>query len=60
VEATLSGLLILAGVKPERAVLATLAFRLASYWFPIMAGAVSYYLFRRRYGKSKVSLAEPT
>ena len=60
VEASLSGLLILAGVKPDRAVLATLTFRLASYWFPIMAGAVSYYLFRRRYGKSKVSLAEPT
>jgi uncharacterized protein (TIRG00374 family) len=59
VEASLSGLLILAGVKPDRAVLATLAFRLASYWLPIMAGAVSYFLFRHRYGKSKVSLSEP-
>jgi len=60
VEASLSGLLILAGVKPDRAVLATLAFRLASYWLPIMAGAVSYFFFRHRYGKSKVSLAEPS
>jgi uncharacterized membrane protein YbhN (UPF0104 family) len=58
VEASLSGLLILAGVKPSRAVLATLAYRLASYWLPIMGGAVSYYLFRRRYGKSKVSLSD--
>jgi hypothetical protein len=58
VEASLSGLLILAGVKPDRAVLATLAFRLASYWLPIMAGAVSYYLFRRRYGNSKVTLTD--
>jgi uncharacterized protein (TIRG00374 family) len=58
VEASLSGLLILAGVKPDRAVLATLAFRLASYWLPIMAGAISYFLFRRRYGSSKVKLSE--
>ncbi len=58
VEASLSGLLILAGVKPDRAVLATLAYRLASYWLPIMGGAVSYYLFRRRYGKSKVILSD--
>ena len=55
VEASLSGLLILAGVKPSSAVLATLAYRLASYWLPIMAGAVSYVLFRRRYKNAKVS-----
>jgi hypothetical protein len=59
VEASLSGLLILAGVKPDRAVLATLAYRLASYWLPIMAGTVSYFVFRRRYGKSKVTLTDP-
>jgi uncharacterized protein (TIRG00374 family) len=59
VEASLSGLLILAGVKPDSAVLATLAYRLASYWLPIMAGTISYFLFRRRYGKTRVSLADP-
>jgi uncharacterized protein (TIRG00374 family) len=59
VEASLSGLLILAGVKPDSAVLATLAYRLASYWLPILSGAVSYYLFRRRYPKTKVSLTDP-
>jgi uncharacterized protein (TIRG00374 family) len=58
VEASLSGLLVLAGVKPGSAVLATLAYRLASYWLPIMAGALSYVLFRRRYGGAKVSTAE--
>ena len=38
VEASLSGLLILAGVHPGYAVLATLAYRVASYWLPLLAG----------------------
>jgi uncharacterized protein (TIRG00374 family) len=54
VEASLSGLLVLAGVDAGKAVVATLAYRLAQYWLPTIAGAISYGLFRRRYG------AEPT
>jgi uncharacterized protein (TIRG00374 family) len=50
VEASLSGLLILAGVHPGDAVLATLAYRIASYWLPLLAGPPAYILFRRRYG----------
>jgi len=42
VEAGLSGTLVLAGVAPADAVLATLAYRLASYWLPIVAGAIAY------------------
>ena len=34
VEASLSGLLILAAVRPGCAVLATLVYRIASYWLP--------------------------
>jgi uncharacterized protein (TIRG00374 family) len=49
VEASLSGLLVLAGVKGRSAVVATLAYRLAQYWLPTIAGAVAYGLFRRRY-----------
>lgn len=49
VEAGLSGTLALAGVPPAKAVLATLLYRLASYWLPILAGPVAYALFRRRY-----------
>jgi uncharacterized protein (TIRG00374 family) len=49
VEASLSGLLILAGVAAGDAFLATLAYRLASYWIPLLAGPVAYSLFRRRY-----------
>jgi uncharacterized protein (TIRG00374 family) len=49
VEAGLTGTLALAGVKPAQAVLATLLYRLASYWLPILAGPVAYTLFRRRY-----------
>jgi uncharacterized protein (TIRG00374 family) len=50
VEASLSGLLVLANVPSSSAVLATLVFRLGSYWLPIIAGGISYVLFRRRYG----------
>jgi len=49
IEAGLSSMLILAGVSPNKAFLATLAYRLCSYWLPLMAGPVAYFLFRRRY-----------
>jgi len=51
VEASLSGLLILAGVHPGDAFLATLAYRIASYWLPLLAGPPAYILFRHRYGR---------
>jgi uncharacterized protein (TIRG00374 family) len=51
VEASLSGLLILAGVQPAYAFLATLAYRIASYWLPLLAGPPAYLLFRHRYGR---------
>jgi len=50
VEASLTGLLVLANVSSSSAVVATLAYRLGSYWLPIVAGAISYVVFRRRYG----------
>jgi uncharacterized protein (TIRG00374 family) len=49
VEAGLVGTLTLAGVSADDAVLATLTYRLVSYWLPIPAGAVAYGAFRRRY-----------
>jgi uncharacterized protein (TIRG00374 family) len=52
VEASLSSLLIVAGVPAGKAVLATLAYRLASYWLPLASGMPAYLLFRRRYGKA--------
>ena len=55
VEASLSGLLVLAGLSAGEAVLATLAYRLASYWIPLMVGPFAYLLFKRRYGHSKPS-----
>ena len=51
VEASLSGLLILAGVRPGYAVLATLAYRIASYWLLLLAGLPAYLFFRHRYGR---------
>jgi uncharacterized membrane protein YbhN (UPF0104 family) len=54
VEASLSGLLVLANVPSASAVVATLAFRVGSYWLPTIAGGVCWILFRRRYGALKV------
>jgi hypothetical protein len=48
VEAGLTATLVLAGVPGAQATLATLAYRLASYWLPIAAGPVAYGLYRRR------------
>ena len=59
VEASLSGLLILAGVRASYAVLATLAYRIASYWLPLLAGPPAYLLFRHRYGRPVPRRATP-
>jgi uncharacterized protein (TIRG00374 family) len=59
VEASLSGLLILAGVRAGYAVLATLAYRIASYWLPLLAGPAAYLLFRHRYGRPVPRRATP-
>jgi uncharacterized protein (TIRG00374 family) len=48
VEASLTGLLVLAEVNSSQAVLATLTYRIASYWLPLLAGPVAYGLFRLR------------
>jgi len=59
VEAGLTGTLALAGVGAGAAVVATLAYRLVSFWLPIPAGAVAAVIHRRRYGAEEVE-APPT
>jgi uncharacterized protein (TIRG00374 family) len=59
VEASLSGLLVLAGVHPGYAVLATLGYRIASYWLPLLAGPPAYLMFRHRYGRPAPRRAGP-
>ena len=59
VEASLSGLLILAGVHGGYAFLATLAYRIASYWLPLFSGPPAYLLFRHRYGRPVPRRAAP-
>lgn len=49
VEAGLTGTLALIGVDGGDAVLATLAWRLWSYWLPVPVGGLAYWVFRRRY-----------
>jgi uncharacterized protein (TIRG00374 family) len=55
VEAGLTATLALAGVPGALAVVATLAYRLASYWIPLVAGLVAMRLFRRRYPRVRVA-----
>src|SRR5262245_54788889 len=50
VEAGLTATLVLAGVPAGTAAIATLAYRLVSYWLPLPAGLLAYGLYRRRYG----------
>ena len=50
-EASLAGLLILAGVRAGYAYLATLAYRIAYYWLPLLARPPAYLLFRHHYGR---------
>jgi len=62
VEASLTGLLVLAQVDSSQAVLATLTYRLASYWVPLLVGPIAYGLFRLRYrnrGSPSVEGAAP-
>jgi uncharacterized protein (TIRG00374 family) len=54
VEAGLTGTLALAGVGGGAAVVATLAYRLVSFWLPIPLGAVAAVIHRRRYGIAEV------
>lgn len=57
VEAGLTAMLVLAGVPSEQALLATLAYRVVSYWLPLPAGLVAHFVFRHRYGRPEPALA---
>lgn len=58
VEAGLIGTLTLAGIPGDQALLATLAYRIVSYWLPLPAGLAAWLLFRHRYGRPPAD--EPT
>lgn len=49
VEAGLTGMLTLAGIAATHALVATLAYRIVSYWLALPAGLGAWLLFRRRY-----------
>jgi uncharacterized protein (TIRG00374 family) len=57
VEAGLTATLHLAGVSTADAVLATLGYRLVSYWLPLPAGLVAATLHRRRFGDREAAAA---
>jgi uncharacterized membrane protein YbhN (UPF0104 family) len=43
-------MLVAAGVGSQDALVATLAYRLVSFWLALPAGGVAYLLFLHRYG----------
>jgi uncharacterized protein (TIRG00374 family) len=59
VEAGMTGTLALIGVSGGAAALATLAYRLVSYWLQLPAGLVGWILHRRRYGPTVAQVASP-
>jgi uncharacterized protein (TIRG00374 family) len=52
VEVGLTGALVAIGVNTQAALLATLVFRLVSFWIPLPIGLGAAYVFRRRYPRS--------
>lgn len=52
VESGLTGVLTVAGVPLEQAVLATLLYRIFSYWLPLPTGLIAAALFRRRHPRT--------
>ena len=56
VEAGLTGFLVVIGVPAGAAAVATLAYRLVSYWLALPAGGVAYVVHRRRVAAGKVSV----
>jgi uncharacterized protein (TIRG00374 family) len=51
VEAGLTATLVAAGIPAGKAVVATLVYRLVSYWLPLLAGPVAGTLYRYRYAR---------
>jgi uncharacterized protein (TIRG00374 family) len=60
VEAGLTAMLALAGVGAGRAVLATLAYRLFSYWLPLPAGLAGFLSHKRRHPQRPEAAEAPT
>ncbi len=56
VEAGLTAMLVLSGVPSADALLATLAYRIVSYWLPLPAGLVAHLLFRHRYERGTAAV----
>ena len=50
VETGMTYLLVLSGITKGDALVATLAYRIVSLWLPILAGAVAWLAFQRRFG----------
>jgi uncharacterized protein (TIRG00374 family) len=57
VEAGMTGALVLIGVPAGAAAVATLAYRLVSYWLALPAGGVAYLVHRRRVRAGDVSVS---
>ena len=59
VEAGLTGFLVVIGVPASAAAVATLAYRLVSYWLALPAGGIAYLVHRRKVAAGNVSVPRP-
>ena len=59
VEAGLTGTLVLAGVSPGDALLATALYRMASFWLPMPAGLAAWIAFRLRVRRGTLVTSGP-
>jgi uncharacterized protein (TIRG00374 family) len=59
VEAGMAATLALAGISTGDALIATLVYRLLTFWLPIPVGAVAAFVFRRRYPRRSKAVLPP-
>jgi hypothetical protein len=59
VEVGLTGTLVAIGIGTKAALLATLVFRLVSFWIPLPIGLGAAYVFRRRYPRGGAVQSSP-
>jgi uncharacterized protein (TIRG00374 family) len=60
VEGSLTGLLVLAGIPASKAVLSTLAYRVASYWLPTLTGPFAYIAYQSRFHTARGQSDHPS
>lgn len=59
VEIGLYSTLVIAGIPGQQAALATIAYRMVSWWFPVVSGLVAWVVFKARFPNNRTREREP-